>query len=243
MCTCENKLPFPAFDEQRIRRLEVSNLLPQVKETGCQFCVYAGSTLISYLRQLPKLQSARVAFKDFFRFSLFAGLIVRRLREEPCEIELLSDEVGHVRVCGLHIDLELRLPKLHRTWLLSARRVAKSDIDDLPGMETMRNTLTYLQVEANTYDRTVDVLLPFFVRTEKDRVLSLRFHELPNEKQQRADFTFALARVSYDMYVDGGGPESLNWVQIGSAPSGRTWTFEEDGIAADGNRSRQLGFA
>ena len=99
-----------------------------------------------------------------------------------------------------------------------------------------------MQFEANTYDRTAEALRPFFIVNEKSTTPALRFRGLPNEKQQRADFTFALATVLNDIFADEGGAESLDWVQIGGAPSGGTWMFEEDDTAAVGSRSRQLHF-
>lgn len=227
MCTCQNRFPFSAFNEQRIRKLEVCNFLPRVDEPKtCQFCRQSGFGLISYLKQLPKLRSAKVSFEDIFSFTDFGPELLRRLSGDGRKIELSCEEVGQVEVLGLSVHLEFKLPAMHRAWLCLAGRLP-THTSRLPGQKTMERALEYLQFEANTYDRTSSALKPFFVPSEEDETLTLRFQRLPDKRKRRADFTIALAGVLNDIFADDGGSESIDWVDLDGGIYGGRWQFND----------------
>ncbi|KAK5117184.1 hypothetical protein LTR85_008952 [Meristemomyces frigidus] len=227
MCGCEARFPFPAFDEQHIRKLEVCNFLPRVEEAEtCQFCSGSGFGLIAYAQKLPKIRTMKVAFEDIFSFTDFAPELLRRLSERY-DISLASEEVGNVEVDGLGFRLELQLPALHRAWsLLRNGDESATSQERQPGQSTMQRALEYLQFEANTYDRTASCLAPFFISSESDATPTLRFHGLADQKKRRADFTVALAGVLNDIFADDGGSGSIDWVDMEGMYGGR-WRFDE----------------
>ncbi|KAK5137984.1 hypothetical protein LTR08_005781 [Meristemomyces frigidus] len=227
MCACEIQPPFPAFDELRIRELEITNFLPRLEEREtCQFCAQSGFGLIAFLQKLPKLRSVKIAFEDLFSFTEFAPENLRRLHEHNQALELSCTEVGHVGIEGLHLKLQLQSPALHRAWRHLASQERDSGIcqDRRPGQKIMQRALGYLQFEANSYHRTAAILASFFVPSEDDDTPTLRFTGLIDEGRRRAEFTVALAVVLNDTFAEDGGSASVNWVDL-EGIYGERWQF------------------
>ncbi|TKA83705.1 hypothetical protein B0A55_00288 [Friedmanniomyces simplex] len=245
VCYCENTFPYPAL-EPRMRTIRITNFLPRIDQPQtCNFCQSSGFGLLEHLMQMPKLNSAVIAFENVFSFADFVPELLRNLAAERT-VELSSGEVGEVNVLGPESRLCFELPALQRAWSALARgERAKDARNRVPGELTMRRALEYLQFETNTYDRTAETLLPFFTAyDDEDSRRRLRFVGLPDEHKKRAGFTVALAGVMNDIFADDGGSESITWVEIGGMMHHDRWAFCEDAEqTADRARGRVIGAA
>ncbi|KAK5115516.1 hypothetical protein LTR62_001175 [Meristemomyces frigidus] len=221
LCCCENRYPYPVLDNN-VSSVIITSFMPRESANPCIFCREGGYGLLQYLNRLPKLTHANLSFQEIFTFTEYAPNLLAQLRKHN-QVTVVSHEVGVIDVLGQHLSLQFELPVLRRAWAtLAQARTSNHAGSRVPGEQTMRTALEYLQFETNVYDRTASSLLPFFTASEEDGTLSLQFSGVKDGPQRRADFTLALAAVLYDVFADDGGSDSIAWADV--TGSG-TWTF------------------
>lgn len=220
MCSCQNAFPYPAFNENLIRKLEIRSFLPRIEEEAatCCYCKDSGLGLVHYLQGLPKLQDASIAFEDIFTFSDCLPPMLKALGTSKAAM-LASDAVGCISIGGLGgLKLEMHLPALYRAWQhLALGKAAKSQ-GRFPGQKIIGRALEYLSFEANAYNRTAMSLRPFFIDIGDMDELKLRFKCLQDGRRRRAEFTIALAGELSKIFEDDGGADSIEWTALDVPP-------------------------
>ncbi|EMC96097.1 hypothetical protein BAUCODRAFT_517575 [Baudoinia panamericana UAMH 10762] len=233
LCTCENQFPFPTLNE-RMRDITISGYLPRIdQERPCRLCRFTdrGSGLFDYLSTLPRLKSVDVLFEHETDWD--SGILYRIIHYQNCALE--APKIGVLRVKGLPFQLRLLLSTLYLAWHHLAGDPDQGSVGSkrYPGERSTRHALEYLQFEANTYDRTAQSLLRFFLPIDVDNPSAsvLRFKGLPDELRRRADFTIELAAELNAIFSDGGGSETIRWTEIDGMMYNGRWSFsdEEDG--------------
>lgn len=231
LCTCQARFPFAGFDPSRVRRLEIYDFHPrQNVEAVCKTCQCAGVGLLNYLGTLPRLQSAVLAFEDFMSITDFV-----ESGSQMASIEFQASEVGRFHAQARKVDIEVQLPLLNRAWRNLAKTATTStpldEGDDLPGEESVRHALEYLQFEANDWGRVPSSLRNFLItdETEDPPLARLRLVNAPDSAHRLLRFTVALAEVLCDLFVEDCASDSMEWEYIG-LPETLRWDFRQ-GIA------------
>ncbi|KAK3691912.1 hypothetical protein LTR37_018343 [Vermiconidia calcicola] len=225
LCMCWTKRHAFRLNENMVKRLKIGGI--NFDQEGpalwgeCKYCGSEGWALLKHLASLPNLRSASLTFANVESFASCGRATLRKLRRLSKDASLETDDIGRLRISGLDVRLELRLPELIRTFPMASSRQAedamqtdysggRDAIEEAEEMERQMlfdgdrdeyiiyRTLRDMLHHATTIGETSRELKPTL-----DKVVSgsgLCFERL--DSRERANFTIALAECLSDM-IDG----------------------------------------
>jgi len=219
----------PAFDAARICNLHITSFDPGADDqTECATCQRSGLGLIEYLTGLPKLHGATIDFEFVFGFALFSHQLKAAQKDKHATCVLLGLEVGVLSLIGLTPNIRLSLPALNRAWChLADSDGAVPETEQVLGEESIRLVLEYLQFECDVSGRVPKELSPFFNAEGRSGCAILRLNSAADSDRRLADFTIALTEVLSDIFMEDGGSESIQWIQLDGPTSCVRWICRE----------------
>lgn len=222
----------PAFDAMRVCSLHITAFAsfdPDERDRpGCAMCRRSGVGLIDYLLGLPKLRIVTIDFDFVFGLALLARKL--RLAHSARETvwDLRASEIGSLFLTGTDKCIRLNVSALTRAWrCLAGVDDVGPEAEQLLGEEAMRHAMEYILFEGEVSGRVPRSLSPFFDADTEHGLPELRLKSAADGSKRLADFTVALTEVLSDIFLEHGGSESIDWVQLDGNANYVNWMCKE----------------